>query len=82
MKKPSLKAFATTVTFSPVESDEEKNREIKQIIDKAKTGEETTFLLTPEEFSKVFTSERLRLLRLVRNKPESINYRDGKSFGA
>src|SRR5208337_5576938 len=71
MQETKEGAFATKVVFKPVDTEQEKSRALKEIIKSGGKGEEdTVFLLTPEEFSKVFSPERLRLLKLVRKRPE------------
>lgn len=61
------------VRFTPVDNDEEKKRILKDLLANKPgraTDETTTFLLTPAEFSKVFSPERLKLLRLVSKEPK------------
>jgi len=75
-------SFATKVVFKPVDTEQEKSRKLKEIIKDSGNGEEeTVFLLTPEEFSKVFSPERLRLLKLVRKRPELAISEISKNLG-
>jgi len=64
------------VILKSVESEEEKQALLKSILREGgtETGDETILLLTPKEFAKVFTPERVKLLRLLKNRPDlSIN---------
>ncbi len=70
MSRTREKSLAKVV-FKPVDTEEEKSRALKEIMKGSSKGEEETiFLLTPQEFSKVFSPERLRLLVLLRKRPE------------
>ncbi len=62
------------VVLKSVSSEAEKQAVLKSILKKCGAGDETILLLTPEEFSKVFTPERIRLLKLLKDNPDlSVN---------
>lgn len=62
------------VIFKSVESEEQKQTLLKSILKRGGAADETIFLLTPEEFSKVFAPERVRLLKLLKDRPDlSVN---------
>ncbi|MHB2036939.1 MAG: HVO_A0114 family putative DNA-binding protein [Nitrososphaerales archaeon] len=62
--------LARKVIFKPVETEEEKHRLLKSLLKESGRKDETIFLLTPKEFTQVFTPERLRLVKLVKDRPE------------
>lgn len=67
---------ARRVILKSVASEAEKQTVLKSLLKKGGAGgdDETILLLTPEEFSKVFTPERIRLLKLLKDKPDlSVN---------
>ena len=64
------KKFHQKVLFRPVDTKEQKPRLLREILKERSPKEATVFLPTPEEFSKVFAPERLKLLKLVANRPE------------
>lgn len=70
MRETKERAFATKVVFKPVDTEQEKSPMLKEIIKDRGKSEEIVFLLTPEEFPKIFSPERLKLLRLFRKRPE------------
>lgn len=62
------KALPTKVIFKPIDSENGRSLALKSILKEG--GKETAFILTPDEFSKVFSPERLKLLILVRRRPD------------
>lgn len=60
------------VVLKSVESEAQKQALLKETLRRgvSEAGDETILLLTPEEFSKVFTPERVRLLGLLKEKPD------------
>ena len=69
--EPKSRSTTARVVFKPVDTQEEKSRNLKDIIKTGTMqGEGTVFLLTPKEFSQVFSPQRLKLLKLVRRQPE------------
>ncbi len=64
------------VILKSVENEAQKQALLKSILKEggARAGDETILLLTPEEFSKVFTPERVKLLKLLKDRPDlSVN---------
>ena len=62
------------VILKSVGSEEEKQAVLKSLLKDGDTGDETIILLTPEEFSRVFTPERVRLLKILKDRPDlSVN---------
>ena len=58
------------VIFKSVESEEQKQAVLKSILKEGGADDETLLLLTPEEFSKVFSPERVRLLKLIKTRSD------------
>lgn len=63
------KVSTRKVILKSVVNEEQKQALLKSILKEGGAGDETVLLLTPEEFPKVFTPERVRLLKLLKDRP-------------